>query len=95
MDSWEGFDKDLLPNKEAFYSSLNIEDIANVDYTHAKKVYKKFNNKNLVIFMICMFKVIHYYLLMCLKILEINVLKYIYLILLIFYQHPDYHGKLI
>ena len=37
--------------------------------------------------MICRFKVIHYYLQSYLKILETNVLKYMNLILLIFYQH--------
>ena len=29
------------------YSSLNIDNITDVDYRHAKKVYKEFNNKNL------------------------------------------------
>ena len=42
MDSWERFD-----DKEAFYSSLNIKDITDVDYRHAKKVFKNLNNKNL------------------------------------------------
>ena len=46
-DSWERFDEELLPDKEAFYSSLNMEDITDVDYRHAKKVFKNFNNKNL------------------------------------------------
>ena len=32
MDSWERFDETLLPDKEAFYSSLNIEDITDVNY---------------------------------------------------------------
>ena len=36
MDSWERFDEELLPEKEAFYSSLNMEDITDVDYRHAK-----------------------------------------------------------
>ena len=36
-----------LPDKEAFYSSLNKEDITDVDHRHAKRVFKKFNNKNL------------------------------------------------
>ena len=36
-----------LPGKEAFYSSLNIEDITDVDYRHAKRMLKYFNNKNL------------------------------------------------
>ena len=45
MDSWERFDETSLPDKEAFYSSLNMEDIANVDYRHAERVFKNFNNK--------------------------------------------------
>ena len=36
MDIWERFDKRALPNKEAFYSNLNI-DITDVDYRHADK----------------------------------------------------------
>ena len=38
--------------------------------------------------MICMFKVIHYYLQIYLRILEINALKYMSLILLIFLSAP-------
>ena len=77
MDSWERFDEELLPDKEAFYSSLNMKDITDVDYRHAKKVFKNFNDKNLGDYiMICMFRVIHYYLQMYLRILEINVLKF-------------------
>ena len=34
MDTWERFDKELLPDKEDFYSSLKMENIANVDYRH-------------------------------------------------------------
>ena len=26
MDNWERFDETLLPNQEAFYSNLNMED---------------------------------------------------------------------
>ena len=44
MNSWERFDEKSLFDKEAFYSSLNMEDITDVDYTHAKRVYKEFNN---------------------------------------------------
>ena len=47
MDSLERFDETSLPDKEAFYSSLNIEDITDVDYEHANKVFKKFKLKNL------------------------------------------------
>ena len=35
-----------MPDKEAFYSSLNTENITDVDYRHAKRVFKNFN-KNL------------------------------------------------
>ena len=48
MDSWERFDETSLslPDKKAFYS-LYMEDITDVDYRHAKRVLKYFNNKNL------------------------------------------------
>ena len=47
MDSWERFDETSLPHKEAFYSSLNMEDITDVDHRHAKRVFRSLNNKNL------------------------------------------------
>ena len=47
MDGWERFDETSLPDKEAFYSSLNLEDITDVDQRHAKRVLKSLNNKNL------------------------------------------------
>ena len=47
MDSWEKFDETSLPDKEAFYSSLNMEDVTDVDHRHAKRVSKSLNNKNL------------------------------------------------
>ena len=40
MDSWKRFDEASLPDKEAFYRNLNMEDIADVDYRHAKGVLK-------------------------------------------------------
>ena len=45
MDSWERFDEKFLPENEAFYSSLNMEDITDADYRNTKKVFKNFNNK--------------------------------------------------
>ena len=36
-----------MPDKEAFCSSLNMGDITDVDYRHAKRVFKNLNNKNL------------------------------------------------
>ena len=47
MDSWERFDETSLLDKEAFYSSLNMEDITDVDHRHGKRVFKNLNNKNL------------------------------------------------
>ena len=43
MDSWERFDETFLPDIEAFYSSINMEDITDADYRHAKKVFKNLN----------------------------------------------------
>ena len=37
MDSCQKFDETSLPDKEAFYSNLNMEDIMDVDYRHGKK----------------------------------------------------------
>ena len=38
MVSWGRFDETSLPDKEAFYSSLNMEDITSVDCRHEKSV---------------------------------------------------------
>ena len=46
-DSWESFNEISLPDKKGFYSNLNVEDIADVDYRHAKRVFKNLSNKNL------------------------------------------------
>ena len=37
MDSWERFSETSLPDKEAFYSELNLEDITDEDYAHRQK----------------------------------------------------------
>ena len=47
MDSWERFDETSLPDKEAFYSGLNMEAITDVDHRYVKRVFKILNNKNL------------------------------------------------
>ena len=36
-----------MPDKQAFYSRLNIENIRDVDYRHAKRVFRNLNNKKL------------------------------------------------
>ena len=47
MDNWQRFNETSLPDKEAFYSNLNTEDITNVDYRHGKTVFEYLINKNL------------------------------------------------
>ena len=47
MDNWKRFDETSLPNKESFYSSLNMENIDDIDYRHGNNVFKKFKLKNL------------------------------------------------
>ena len=47
MGKWERFNKTSLPEKDEFYSNLNMEDITDADYTHAKRVCKEFEMKNL------------------------------------------------
>ena len=43
MDEWEKFSETLLPG----YSELNMKDITDEDYTHAERVCKDFEIKNL------------------------------------------------
>ena len=45
MDDWEKFNEKLLPEKENFYTYLNMEDITDADYTHAKRICKNFGIK--------------------------------------------------
>ena len=47
MGNWERFNETSLPDKESFYSSLNIENIDDIDYRHGNNVFKKFKLKNL------------------------------------------------
>ena len=47
MDDWEKFNETTLPEKEEFYSNLNMEDITDADYMHPKRVRKDFAIKNL------------------------------------------------
>ena len=46
MNDWERFNEIALPEKERFYNNLNMEDITDVDYAHATRVYRLWN-KNL------------------------------------------------
>ena len=47
MDESEKFNETTVPEKEEFHSNLNIEDITDADYMHAKTVRKDFEIKNL------------------------------------------------
>ena len=47
IDSFQRFFETSLLDKDAFYSNLNMESITDIDYRHAKNVFKKFNNNNL------------------------------------------------
>ena len=47
MDNWERFDETSLTDKESFYSSLNMENIDDIDYRHGNNVFKEFKVKNL------------------------------------------------
>ena len=42
MDNWKRFHETSLPNKESFYSSLNMENIDDIDYRHGNNMFKKF-----------------------------------------------------
>ena len=47
IDDWEKFSVTLLSEKEDSYSYLNMEDITDEDYAHAKIVCKDCEKKNL------------------------------------------------
>ena len=43
MDDWEKFNEATLPEKEECYRNLNLEDITDVGYLHAKSFWNKKN----------------------------------------------------
>ena len=47
MDDWEKIDETSLPEKDNFYSHLNMENITDADYALGKRVCKQFEIKNL------------------------------------------------
>ena len=91
MDSFERFNESILPNKKAFYSKLNLENITDKDYIDAKKVFKEFKIKNLGQ---CHYLYVQNDTLLLSDVFEsqeINVVKYMNLILLTFCLHLDQH----
>ena len=47
MYSWEKFNENTIPSKEAFYSKLSLEGISDAEYEHVKKIWESFEIKNL------------------------------------------------
>ena len=47
MDDWEKLNEASLSETEHFYSHLKMEDVADTDYTHGKRVCEDFEIKNL------------------------------------------------
>ena len=47
MDSWNKFNERKLPSKDKFYNKLNMSDVSDKDYDHARKVWKEFKIKNM------------------------------------------------
>ena len=47
IDSREKFNETSLPNKEDFYSNLNMEYVEDIDYRHGNNVFNKFKLNNL------------------------------------------------
>ena len=47
MDSWEKFNENSIPHKEAYYSKLNEEDISNADYAHVQNLWEVFKIKDI------------------------------------------------
>ena len=86
LDRWKRFDETLFPDIEDFYSNLKMKGVIYADYRHPKKVWKYFKIKNLGEYDDLYVQI---YTLLLLEALEINVLKYINLILLFFYRHLD------
>ena len=94
MDSWKRFDETLLPDKEASYNNLNMEDITDVYYRHRKTVFEYLINKNLGDYhdlyvqsdTLLLADDFENFRNMCIKVYERDPAH--------FYLHLDWHGKL-
>ena len=47
MDNWNRFNESKLPDKAKLYSKLNMNEVNDIDYEHARKVWKEFEIKNM------------------------------------------------
>ena len=93
MDDLGKFNETPLPEKEDFYSHLNLEDITDADYAHAKRVCKNFEIKKLGEYHDLYVQSNTLLLAVYLRTFKIYVLKYMSLIMIIFFPHRDKHGK--
>ena len=89
MDSWEKCDETSLPDKKAFYSNLNLEDISDENYAYAQKVWGVFEIRNCGEYHDLYVQSDTLLLSNVFEILEIGALKYIDLILYILCLHLD------
>ena len=60
MNDWEKVNETSLPEKENFYSHLDVENTTDADYTHGKRIWEDFKINIHTNIMIFMFKAIHY-----------------------------------
>ena len=77
MDHWEKLNETSLSEKEDFYHHINMNDITDVDYAHAKKVCKDFQIKHLGEYHDLHFKVIENFRNLCLKIYDLDPVKFL------------------
>ena len=47
MDSWDKFEETSLPPKDSFYSPLSMSGVSEIDYEHARKVWREFGINNM------------------------------------------------
>ena len=47
MDSWDKFNETKLPRKEKFYSILYMSGVGDIEYDHARNVWRKFGIRNM------------------------------------------------
>ena len=78
MDSWKRFNETVLPNKNYFYSNLNMKDITNIDYKRPKNVQKKTEIENLGYYQDLYVQIDASLLADVFETFKINVLKYVH-----------------
>ena len=85
MNDWEKFNETSLPEREKFCNHLNMADITDADYTHAKRVCKDVEIKNLGEYQDLYVQSDTLLLVDVLRTFETCVLKYMDLTLIVFY----------